>query len=58
MENGKVVYSSVQQVDSSLTAEMLFNGAKEFFALNPSIFNRGNSDKNFQGAGFWLGTSV
>lgn len=58
IENGKVVYSSVQEVDSILTSEMLFNGVKEFFALNPSVFNRGNSDKNFQGAGFWLGTSA
>ncbi len=58
MEGDKIVYSSVQQVDSSLKAETLLNGAKEFFALNPSMFNRGNSDKNFQGAGLWFGTGA
>ncbi len=55
-DNQMVNFSAVVSIDSSVSANRIFNVAKEFFSTNIQNFNRSNSEKNFQGSNVWLGT--
>jgi len=56
-DQGKVEYSEVIKVDSSISDIHLYESAKEFFSTNLQNFQRGNSEKNSEGANLLIGYS-
>ncbi|MDR0692422.1 MAG: DUF4468 domain-containing protein [Prevotellaceae bacterium] len=55
-DSGEIVFSGVVQTKNSLTADNIFDNAKEWLSTKSANFNRSNSEKNMQGTNVWLGT--
>ncbi|MFO8130417.1 MAG: DUF4468 domain-containing protein [Bacteroidales bacterium] len=56
-DDGEISFSEVVQTENELASDVIYDNFKEWISTKSSNFNRSNSEKNFQGAGVWLGTT-
>jgi hypothetical protein len=54
-DSGEIVFSGVVQTKNDLSADKIYDNAKEWLSTKSANFNRSNSEKNNQGAAVLLG---